>query len=96
MIADLNFDGNEDIAVVVNVWSNKGYYYQYYLNTPKGYQLDPFLTDSVQVFPSKIDTVLKQIETQAVAGICGVGVHSFGYKNAKWSKLVYQEVNICK
>lgn len=64
VIADLNFDGREDLAIKREEGGNGGPLYFFYLQTPEGkFEVDDFLNDSVTYFPFVIDAKKKQLIT---------------------------------
>lgn len=57
IIADLNFDGLEDIAIKNDSGGNGGPYYNFYLQDTKGhFTLSKYLTANMQSYPAEIDT----------------------------------------
>jgi hypothetical protein len=84
VVADLNFDGNDDIAVVNNGGGNGGPLYNFYIQTnDKRFVLDNFLTDSVMYFPTKIIKAKKRLITYVHAGACCVGENIYQYNKTK-------------
>jgi len=84
VVADLNFDGNDDITIINDSGGNGGSEYIYYTQTTfKKFVLEPFLTDSVVYFPTQIDKVKKQLTTYVHAGACCVGRHIYQYDKMK-------------
>ncbi|TCZ70465.1 XAC2610-related protein [Flaviaesturariibacter aridisoli] len=77
VVADLNFDGRDDLAVKHDSGGNSGAYYTFYLQQPDGtFALHAFLTREVQVFPEKRDRRRREL-TAAWPHYCGVGLHTY-------------------
>ena len=98
IIADLNFDSKEDIAVI-NDCANSGMLYNYYIQDNfRKFKLDSFLTDSMIYFPSEINKNNKTLLTRLTAGVCGLGEHKFrlNQETHKWSEISHKIINICK
>lgn len=84
VVADLNFDGKDDIAIINDGGGNGGSEYIYYIQTSnKKFVLETFLTDSVSYFPTKIDNTHKRLTTYVHAGACCVGEHIYQYDKTK-------------
>jgi hypothetical protein len=98
IIADLNFDGKEDIAVI-NDCANSGTGYEYFIqgNNTKFY-LDHFLSDSMNYFPIEIKKHTKTLETRVPFTVCGLLVkkYKFDSKTKKWKRIYNEVLNICK
>lgn len=78
VVADLNFDNKDDIAVINDSGGNGGPFYSYFIQTNnRTFSLDKFLTDSVIYFPNKIDKSTREIVTLVHAGACCVGKHIY-------------------
>jgi hypothetical protein len=87
IIADLNFDKKDDIAIMNDYGGNSGPYYSYFIqNKERKLVLDNYLTDSVSFFPSVIDKSKNNITISAVAGAYRVGVDTYHFDNItkKW------------
>jgi hypothetical protein len=96
IIADFNFDGKDDMALVNDLGGNGGRFYSYYIQQKDNkYLLDPFLTDSMIYFPKKIIKPQKELITYVHAGACGLGKHRYKL-TTKWTILSHQTINICK
>jgi hypothetical protein len=90
VVADLNFDGLDDIAIVRET-NNAGVLYNYYLQTPKNrFLADAFLNDSVGSFPQEIDYEKKVIVTYNRSGCCHVGKHTYTLKSNDWTESKYE------
>lgn len=98
IIADLNFDAMDDIALVNDLGGNGGRFYSYYIQQKDHkFILDKFLTDSMVYFPSKLLTPRKQLITYVHAGVCGLGEHVYTYKtiSSEWKETQHRLINIC-
>lgn len=87
IIADLNFDGKEDIALKHDVGGNGGPLYGFYMQDKAGhFYIDHFLTNSVGSFPKYIDPNHKTLTTQIHANVHQEGRKTFKYnsKTKKW------------
>lgn len=93
VVADLNFDNKDDIAVINDSGGNGGPLYSYFVQSKEGkFVLDAYLTDSVTYFPYKIDKTTNRLVTNVHAGACCVGVHIYHLdkKMNKWSQLSHK------
>lgn len=78
IVADLNFDQLDDIAVINDAGLTSGSLYTYFLQTPdKKFVCDRYLTDSIAYFPDVIDPVQRQLVTRTPAGVCCLDVHTY-------------------
>jgi hypothetical protein len=69
IVADLNFDSREDLAVKTEN-NNGGTYYTFYTQTKdKKFVLDRYLTDSVYSFPWKLNPGKRTLTTMLRAGV---------------------------
>lgn len=99
VVADLNFDGYDDIAVINDGGGNGGPLYSYYTQTTdKKFILDKFLTDSVEFFPSKINSKSKTLTTYVHAGVCGLSenIYKLDKKTNIWTEKSYRIINTCE
>lgn len=84
IVADLNFDGKDDIAVINDSGGNGGAFYSYFIqNGRQKFLLDNFLTDSMVYFPTKINKVNKTLTTYVHAGACCMGEHIYHFHSVK-------------
>lgn len=93
VVADLNFDGIDDIAVINEIGGNGGPLYRYYIQTSdRKFVLNNFLTDSVTFFPTKIDKVKKRLITYVHAGACCVSknVYQFSKASNTWKQTAHK------
>lgn len=80
VIADLNFDNKDDIAIIKDYGGNGGTFYSYFIQGDnKKFTIDSFLTDSVTYFPSIIDQSKQRLITYVHAGACCVGEHVYKF-----------------
>lgn len=64
VIVDINFDNNEDIAILSHIGSNTGGIYTFYTQGDnEKFKVDTFLSNKVGFFPYKINRIKKQILT---------------------------------
>lgn len=87
IIADLNFDGLEDIAIKHDSGGNGGPFYNFYIQDGSGhFQLDRYLTDSVGSFPRFINPKRKTIATQIHANVSqeNRSIYRYNTKTRKW------------
>lgn len=96
VVADLNFDGKEDIAVMSDGGGNSGPLYSYYMQAGgRKFLLDTFLTNRMQFFPTRIDRSRNRLITYGHAGVCHVGEHIYKYSNSSWRRISHKQINIC-
>jgi hypothetical protein len=89
VVADLNFDNKDDVAVINDSGGNGGPLYSYFIQTgKKKFTLDNFLTDSVTYFPHSIDKTKHRLITYVHAGACCVGKHIYQLNKSmdKWKQ----------
>jgi hypothetical protein len=85
VIADINFDGKDDIAIMKDGASNGGATYIFYTQEEKcSFSLNSYLTDTMRSFPSKIDKANRQLTTLVRASAVSVGEHVYQLKGSKW------------
>lgn len=95
IIADLNFDHLDDIAIISDVGFTSNALYHYFVQTTgRKFVTDNFLTDSVAYFPEKIDPLRQQLVTRVPAGVCCLGVHTFqlGNANRQWQQIAFETI----
>lgn len=95
VIADFNFDGKDDIAVIKDAVSNSGSMYKFYVqDETKSFIPNNFLTDSVSYFPAKINRNTRTL-TILVAGMTSVGEHIYEVaKDGKqWHHKSYRSIS---
>ncbi len=98
VVADLNFDEKDDIAIINNCGGNGGPLYSYYVQTKdRKFILDKFLTDSMVFFPSEINKENKTLTTYVHAGICWLGERVYKFDElTSWKEKSYRRIDICK
>ncbi|WP_147322702.1 XAC2610-related protein [Emticicia sp. C21] len=77
IIADLNFDNKDDIAVINNSGGNGGVFYNYYIQENKKFVLNRYLTDSMNYFPTKINKSKRTLTTYVHASAVSLGEHIY-------------------
>ncbi len=78
IIADLNFDRKDDIAIISDMGGNSGPLYKFFLqNNEHKFVLDRYLTDSMEFFPTIINKGEKTLTTYGHAGVMWVGRHIY-------------------
>lgn len=95
IIADLNFDGRDDIALKYDSWGNSGPLYYYYIQDSSGkFNRNEFLSDEMGLFPTKIDSKNKLLVTYGHAGVEQVGEHVYALntRSNKWYQKSYRVV----
>ena len=99
VVADLNFDGYDDIAVVNDGGGNAGPLYSYYLqNNNKKFTKDIFLTDTMEFFPSEINSKEYSLTTYVHSGACSIREHIYKLdkKGNIWTQISNTLINICE
>lgn len=94
IVADFNFDGLEDFAVKNDPGGNGGPVYAYFLQAEdKKFYKNSYLSDRVQFFPIKIDSIKKTMTTLVHASAYQKNRRIFKYnqKTKKW-KLIYDKL----
>jgi hypothetical protein len=80
VVADVNFDKKDDIAVIHDAGGNSEPLYRYFIQSgEKKFSVDNFLTDSVTYFPHVIDKAKGRLITYAQAGACCVGRNTYQF-----------------
>lgn len=84
VVADLNFDDKDDIALINDSGGNGDPLYNYYMQTAgKKFVFDNYLTDSIKYFPDKIDNSKQQLITLTRAGNCCAARITYQYDVSK-------------
>jgi len=97
VIADLNFDKKEDIAIINDHGGTGGPFYNFYLQNDKGkFVLNRFLTDSMVYFPDKIKN--HELTTTVLGGMCFIGKHvyTFDTKTQTWWQKSHTTIDVCQ
>lgn len=77
VVADLNFDGLEDLAIM-NDNGNAGTYYRFFFQGDRQkFEESQFLRDSMASFPTKINPDNKTLFIRRRAGACAVAENTF-------------------
>ena len=98
VVADLNFDGREDVAVFYD-FPNMGAIYKFFIQTLDGkYRVQKFLSDSIGFFPSEFDKRNKILEFNARSGLCGVVTKKYKYmdRSIEYKIISDKYTRICK
>lgn len=93
VVADLNFDNKDDVAVINDSGGNGGSFYSYFLQKDnEQFVLDKFLTDSMVFFPQKINKKSQNLITYVHAGACCMGEHVYSLNKLtnKWAEKSYR------
>jgi len=78
VIADFNFDGKDDFAFKTEEGGNGGPLYSFYIQSDRlKFIKDPFLTNRVIFFPSKINSSNKTMTTIVHANAMGVNHNTY-------------------
>lgn len=88
VIADLNFDGQEDFAIKYDSGGHSGPLYAFYLQDDQTtFKKNKYLTENMSHFPSVIDPKNKTLTTDVVADIYGYNETIFTYNTStkQWS-----------
>jgi hypothetical protein len=95
IVADLNFDGKDDIALKYDSWGNSGPLYYYYIQDSSGkFIRNDFLSEEMGLFPSKIDMKNKLLVTYGHAGVEQLAEHIYALntRSNKWYQKSYRVV----
>ncbi len=77
IIADFNFDHQEDLAIISDCGNAITSYNFYIQDSNRKFKRDTFLTDSVRTFPKTINEIDKTLLTLLTAGCCEMGEHIY-------------------
>ena len=97
VIADLNFDGLEDLATPVNSGADNGPHYAFYIqNKNKRFEYNSYLTEHVMWFPEKINDSLMTFTSTVPCTVIGLWYQTFKYDTTmkKWSRIKNYIVDI--
>ena len=84
IVADLNFDKKDDIALIRDSGGNGGTLYSYYIQgEDTKFTLDSFLTDSMAYFPSQINSKKQTLVTNVHASVSSYSENSYHYDHLK-------------
>ena len=99
IVADFNFDGLDDFAIIKDSGGNAGVLYNFYTQSKNGrFYLDKFLTDKMEFFPTRINVNEKTLVTYVHAGVCWIGEHVYKLndKTQTWFEKSHKIIDICK
>jgi hypothetical protein len=99
VIADLNFDSKEDIALINDSGGSSGPHYSFFIQDQGNtFHLDKFLTDSVDFFPQEINLANKTLITRVAAGAKWLSEREFHLNTSinKWKKVGHNLIDITK
>lgn len=99
VVADLNFDGREDVAIKNDSGGNAGPTYNFYLQDITGkFLLNTFMTERIEFFPKKFNKAKKTLVTYTHAGACRLGecIYLLEVSNNKWAQTSHRIIDICK
>jgi len=101
VVADLNFDGKEDLAVKNNIPADVGPEYLYFIQGKRGFIKDEYLSEKMSYFPWLIKP--KKHELIALAHpFPGTHIYQFQYNTVtkKWRKVsdrhIYHDIGLEK
>lgn len=93
VVADLNFDGKEDVAFLYER-ANGGEIYEYYVQTGTTFKREPYLSDSITYFPHNINPQNKTLTTLTRLGAFYVAEATYRLKKNKWTQINYIEHDV--
>ena len=80
VVADFNFDGKGDFAIKRDFGGASGPLYSFYIMKDDGrFYLDDYLTNTVALFPGKINSKTKTISVWQIVGYVGVDEMIYQY-----------------
>ena len=92
VIADLNFDGKDDIALVSDSAIDSGPFYVFFIQNDNGkFVKSKFLTEKMQYFPNKIDYSRQQLTTYLhITAFSRTCVYKFDTITNKWKQISHE------
>lgn len=87
IVADLNFDGKDDFAIIYDSGGNSGPTYHFYIQQFNGkFQRNVFLSEEMAHFPSEINSKKMELKilTHTSANSVGERVFALNSKSDKW------------
>lgn len=93
VVADLNFDNKDDIALVDYISASSGPLYDYYIqDSAKKFKREDYLTDSVSFFPTIIDKKKLRLTSYVHAGVCCTGedVYQYDKPTRRWKHIKHK------
>jgi len=97
IVADLNFDSKEDLALKNDLGGNSGPTYNFYMQDGGGnFVLNSFLTKQMGFFPSQINKISKTLVTMVHANANQLGEHTYKLdsKTNKWKEIKHRLVTV--
>ncbi len=97
VVADLNFDGLDDFAVIYDSGINTGPSYYYYFQRPnKTFYRQVYLSETMLYFPTVIDSTNKRLITRVRSGVRHVGETTYQYNSKKdsWYLLARRRLKV--
>ena len=93
VIADLNFDNKEDIAVKSIAGDNGGPFYNFYFQKNDTFMMDFFLTRQMLHFPTEINKWRQTLTTYSHANAYEYGktTYKFNSSNGDWKRIYHQQ-----
>lgn len=83
VIADFNFDNNDDLAIKYDSGGNAGPIYRFYIQKEGQLILDKFLSDKMQFFPSSINKNSRTLTTLLHASAYELGETTYKFDSEK-------------
>lgn len=99
IVADFDFDGRDDIAVIHDSGGIGGPTYNFYLqDSNQKFTLNKFLTDTVEFFPDKIDKQHKILKTSVIISYCDISEMNYLYSqaNKSWRRINHDIIHMGK
>lgn len=99
IVADFNFDGLDDFAIIKDSGGNGGPVYYYYIqNSNSKFVCNKFLSDTMEFFPVKISKKDQTLETHVHIGVCSYSemIYFYSYKTNTWTRKSHNIIDICK
>lgn len=99
IVADFNFDGLDDIAVIKDSGGNGGPIYNFYTQGKNGrFYFDKFLSDKMEFFPANINSKGQTLVTYVHAGVCGLSemIYLYNSQSKSWIRKSHRIIDICK
>jgi hypothetical protein len=99
IVADFNFDGLDDIAMIKDSGGNGGPIYNFYTQGKnRRFYFDKFLSNKMEFFPMKINIDDKTLVTYVHAGVCGLSemIYLYNSQTNSWMRKSHKIIDICK
>lgn len=79
VVGDLNFDNREDFALLWNYGAHSSYY-RYYIQYDTGhFVFNKYLTNKLESFPTKFDTINHTFEVDNIVGAWGYNLNAYKF-----------------